>query len=86
MGEDAPIRPVAEKPWLKETGLLPLGGDTKSSRVPDYDVRAASSGGCDSPGHFEGCHVFYIKVRCSATAVGRESFVAVSFIFSSKHV
>lgn len=62
VGEDAPIRPLAEKAWLKETGSLPLGSDPSSSLDPNYDERAASAGGCDAPGHMEGCQVFYIKV------------------------
>lgn len=63
MGVTAPARPVAEKAWLKPTGRLPLGNDPGSSFVPMYDVREAAAGGCDSPAHFGGCHVYYIKVR-----------------------
>lgn len=63
VGEVAPIRPVAEKKWLKPTGLLPLGADTGTSGYPNYDVRPSSDGGCDPASHFEGCHVYYIKVR-----------------------
>lgn len=63
VGKDAPAYPVAENPWLKNTGMLPLGADPGSSADPNYDVRAPGDGGCDSPSHFEGCHVYYIKVR-----------------------
>lgn len=61
IGVDAPIRPVAEKAWLKPTGLLPRGGNPSGSDPPDFDARTVSEGGCDSPAHFEGCHVYYIK-------------------------
>ncbi|CAM9914395.1 unnamed protein product, partial [Hapterophycus canaliculatus] len=60
VGEDAPARPVTEKAWLKTTGPLPLG-DPGSSADPNYDIREPEDGGCDSPIHFEGCHIFYIK-------------------------
>lgn len=63
VGEAAPTRPVAEKAWLKPTGMLPLGNDPGSSFVPMYDVRDFATGGCDSPAHLDGCHVYYIKVR-----------------------
>ena len=56
VGETAPARPVAEKAWLKTTGMLPLGQD------PAHDIRGAAAGGCDSPVDFDGCHVYYIKV------------------------
>lgn len=64
VGDSAPVRPVAEKAWLKPTGSLPLGSDPSTSRDPNFDLRTAADGGCDSPAHFEGCHVYYIKV-CS---------------------
>ena len=63
MKENAPARPVPVKPWLKQTGKLPLGGHNSNSGSPMYDDRAASYGGCVSPGHLQGCHVLYIKVR-----------------------
>lgn len=70
VGEDAPARAVAEKPWLKETGPLPAGReDTSNYNFPVFDSRLASEGGCDSPGVFDGCHIFYIKVR--PTRLGR---------------
>lgn len=56
------MRPVAEKKWLKSTGPLPLGSDPSTSQDPNYDIRSPSDGGCDSPSHFEGCHVYYMKV------------------------
>ncbi len=62
VGDDAPARPVSEKKWLKETGMLPLAGDPSTSSYPNFDNRAVADGGCDSPTHFEGCHVYYIKV------------------------
>ena len=55
-----PKRPVDEKAWLKETGMLPLG--TNDGRTAHYDARASSDGGCDAPEHFEGCHAYYVKV------------------------
>ncbi|CAN0223077.1 unnamed protein product, partial [Pylaiella littoralis] len=61
VGIDAPARPVTEKKWLKDMGMLPMGGDVSSSGDPKFDSRAASAGGCDSPTHFEGCHIYYIK-------------------------
>lgn len=60
--ENVPARPAPTKLWLKETGKLPLGGHNSNSGSPSYDDRAASFGGCDSPGHLEGCQVLYIKV------------------------
>lgn len=63
VGEDVPARPVAEKAWLKTTGPLPRAGNSGSSLDPSYDIRLPEDGGCDPPIHFEGCHVFYIKVR-----------------------
>lgn len=63
VGEYAPIRPVAEKAWLKETGPLSQGGNPSTSGDPKYEQRSSEYGGCDTPGHLEGCHVFYIKVR-----------------------
>lgn len=63
MGVDAPTRPVAEKVWLKPTGPLPRAGNPGSSTEPVFDARSASDGGCDSPNHFEGCRVIFIKVR-----------------------
>lgn len=65
VGIDAPARPVTEKKWLKDMGMLPMGGDVSSSGDPNFDSRAASAGGCDSPTHFEGCHIYYIKVHFS---------------------
>lgn len=65
VGDDAPARPVTEKAWLKSTGLLPLAADPSGSGTflyVNYDSRDASDGGCDSPAHFEGCHVYYLKV------------------------
>ena len=56
VGDVVPVRPVAERRWLKSTGPLPLG------YKPNYDARAPSDGGCDSPAHFDGCHVYYMKV------------------------
>lgn len=47
--------------------MLPLGGGA-SSFGPTYDVRAPSIGGCDSPAHFEGCHVYYVKVRTNSAS------------------
>lgn len=70
VNEDAPTRPVPVKLWLKETGKLPLGGHNSNSGSPSYDDRAASSGGCDSPGHFEGCQIIYVKVRVTRASVG----------------
>ncbi|CAM9212730.1 unnamed protein product, partial [Laminaria digitata] len=61
VGDIAPVRPVAEKKWLKPTGPLPLGSDPSTSRDPNWDIRTPSDGGCDSPTHFEGCHVYYMK-------------------------
>eukprot|EP00904_Undaria_pinnatifida_P008259 jgi/Undpi1/4563/HiC_scaffold_18.g07917.m1 len=61
VGDSAPVRPVAEKAWLKPTGSLPLGSDPSTSRDPNFDLRTAADGGCDSPAHFKGCHVYYIK-------------------------
>eukprot|EP00904_Undaria_pinnatifida_P008263 jgi/Undpi1/4567/HiC_scaffold_18.g07921.m1 len=64
VGDDAPARPVTEKAWLKSTGLLPLAADPSGSGTflyVNYDSRDASDGGCDSPAHFEGCHVYYLK-------------------------
>ncbi|CAN0009638.1 unnamed protein product [Ectocarpus sp. 12 AP-2014] len=58
---DAPVRPVSENAWLQPTGMLPLAADTGSSGHPNYDNREPSASGCDSPAHFEGCHVYYIK-------------------------
>ena len=62
IGENAPKRAVAEKPWLKETGPLPAGRVDDDYDFPVSDVRVSSEGGCDSPGVFRGCHIFYIKV------------------------
>lgn len=56
VGAVAPVRPVAEKKWLKPTGPLPLAD------VGFYDIRTPSDGGCGSPTHFEGCHMYYMKV------------------------
>ncbi|CAM9855253.1 unnamed protein product [Ascophyllum nodosum] len=61
IGEDAPQRAVAEKPWLKETGPLPAGRTNFNYDYPVYDVRVSNEGGCDPPGVFRGCHIFYIK-------------------------
>lgn len=63
VGEDTPLRPTAEKSWLKATGMLPMGSDVSSSLDPNFDARLVSEGGCDSPAHFDGCHIYYIKVR-----------------------
>ena len=63
MGDDTPIRPVAEKAWLKPTGGLPLGYNWSSDRKLSYDSRVAADGGCDSPAHFEGCQAYYMKVH-----------------------
>ena len=64
MGSDVPARPVAESKWLDPTGQLPLvAADDLNPRAPEFDIRPASDGGCDSPAHFEGCHVYYIKVQ-----------------------
>lgn len=60
--EDSPARPVAENKWLKDTGMLPLGR-------AGSDDRLVGDGGCDSPAHFEGCHVYYIKVIFSFSVV-----------------
>lgn len=80
VGETAPARPVAEKAWLKPTGMLPLGKDPGSSFVVMHDARDAAVGGCDSPAHFDGCHVYYIKVR-SRSRCGCCSFlVVVNFV------
>lgn len=75
VGDVAPVRPVAEKKWLKPTGPLPLGYD------PNYDIRMPSDGGCDSPAHFEGCHVYYMKDgdldsrwSCGPLAIGESTF------------
>lgn len=62
VGEDVPARPVAEKAWLKATGPLPRAIGPSSSLDPSYDIRLPEDGGCDPPIHFDGCHVFYIKV------------------------
>ncbi|CAM9500688.1 unnamed protein product [Scytosiphon promiscuus] len=67
VGEDAPARPVDEKAWLKPTGKLP-SGNPSSSGDPYYDIREPEDGGCDSPIHFEGCHIFYIKACLGALA------------------
>ncbi|CAN0345437.1 unnamed protein product, partial [Ascophyllum nodosum] len=82
IGENAPKRAVAEKPWLKETGPLPAGRVDDDYDFPVSDVRVSSEGGCDSPGLFRGCHIFYIKDgdmssdsrwSCGPTAVGDET-------------
>lgn len=72
MGDNAPVRPVAEQTWLKPTGALPLGSDPSTSRDPNFDIRTVSDGGCDSPAHFEGCHVYYMKVRTSGRSMSEE--------------
>eukprot|EP00904_Undaria_pinnatifida_P008258 jgi/Undpi1/4562/HiC_scaffold_18.g07916.m1 len=61
VGDDTPIRPVAEKAWLKPTGDLPLGYNWSSDRKLSYDSRVSADGGCDSPAHFEGCQAYYMK-------------------------
>ena len=63
MGVEAPARPVAEKKWLQPTGPLPRAGKYAITVEPDFDSRSASDGGCDSPNHFDGCRVIFIKVR-----------------------
>ncbi|CAM9220801.1 unnamed protein product [Pylaiella littoralis] len=79
--EDAPTRPVAEKKWLKETGMLPMGSDPSSSLEPNYDSRAASDGGCDPPAALDGCSIYYIKDgdmdtrwSCGPLSTGESSF------------
>lgn len=65
MGIDAPARPVAESKWLKPTGPLPLvAGDFLNPRAPQFDIRTGTDGGCDSPGAYDGCHAYYLKVQC----------------------
>lgn len=66
VNQDAPTRPVPVKLWLKQTGKLPLGGHNSNSGSPSYDDRAASYGGCDSPGHLAGCQIIYVKVGCDS--------------------
>lgn len=62
VGSDTPARLVKESKSLKPTGQIPLVSTDRDGVIPDYDIRAAADGGCDSPAHFDGCHVYYIKV------------------------
>ena len=82
VGEDAPARPVAEKAWLKTTGPLPRAINGGGSDDPSYDIRLPEDGGCDPPIHFDGCHVFYIKVRYySSLLIPPDRFFGVSHHF-----
>ena len=65
VGHDPPMRPVEENIWLRSTGPLPLAYNYDSSRELNYDSRSVRDGGCDSPSHFEGCRVCYVKVCIS---------------------
>lgn len=64
VGSNPPARPVAESKWLEPTGQLPLvaADNNEDNSIPDFDNRPAADGGCDSPAHFDGCHIYYIKV------------------------